>query len=142
LQGKLQPLFIFKFLNYEIPAFTNGNADGMLIETCAGLLDEKDPEACARREAQEETGYTVGEVKKVFEAYMSPGAVTEILYFYVAPYTAAMKTSEGGGLEEESENIEVLEMLFSKAMALIESGGIRDAKTIMLLQYAALNKLA
>lgn len=126
---------------FRLPTYINGNADGMLIETCAGLLDEKDPEACARREAQEETGYTVGEVKKAFEAYMSPGAVTEILYFYVAPYTADMKTSAGGGLEEEHEDIEVLELPAATAMAMIETGEIRDAKTIMLLQYAALQQL-
>ena len=124
---------------FRLPTWFNGNATGMMIETCAGLLDESDPEECIRRETEEETGYTLTEVKKVMEVYMSPGSVTEILYFFVAAYSAAMKTGEGGGLEKEQENIEVLELNFNDALGMIANGGIKDAKTIMLLQYAALN---
>jgi len=124
---------------FRLPTWFNGNATGMMIETCAGLLDESDPEECIRRETEEETGYTLTEVKKVMEVYMSPGSVTEILYFFVAAYSAAMKTGEGGGLEKEQENIEVLELNFKDALGMIANGDIKDAKTIMLLQYAALN---
>ncbi|KGO94902.1 GDP-mannose pyrophosphatase NudK [Flavobacterium subsaxonicum] len=124
---------------FRLPTWFNGNATGMMIETCAGLLDESDPEECIRRETEEETGYTLTEVKKVMEVYMSPGSVTEILYFFVAAYSAAMKTGEGGGLEKEQENIEVLELSFKDALGMIANGEIKDAKTIMLLQYAALN---
>jgi nudix-type nucleoside diphosphatase (YffH/AdpP family) len=107
----------------------------MLIEACAGLLDRDQPEAAIRRETQEETGYQLGEVEKVFEAYMSPGSVTEMLYFFIAEYTAAMKVEAGGGLEHEEEEIEVLEMPFARAWEMMEKGEIRDGKTIMLLQY-------
>jgi len=113
----------------------------MMIEACAGLLDKDNPEDCIRRETEEETGYKISGVRKVYEAYMSPGSVTEMLYFFVAAYTASMKISEGGGLEHEQENIEVLELPFSKAMEMMEQGEIKDAKTIMLLQYAKLNNL-
>ena len=126
---------------FRLPSFINGNADGMLIEACAGLLDKDNPEDCIRRETEEETGYKITDVKKVYEAYMSPGSVTEILYFFVAAYTASMKVSEGGGLEKEQENIEVLELPFSRALQLIKDGSIKDAKTIMLLQYAQINQL-
>jgi GDP-mannose pyrophosphatase NudK len=127
---------------FRLPSFVNGNADGMLIETCAGLLDKDNPEDCIRRETEEETGYKVSDVKKVFEAYMSPGSVTEILYFFVASYTKDMKISEGGGVAEEQENIEVLEIPLNKAVKMIETGEIKDGKTIMLLQYALINQLA
>lgn len=120
---------------FRIPAYVNGNADGMMIEACAGLLDQDNAEDCIRRETEEETGYQIKDVKKVFEAYMSPGSVTEILYFFVAEYSKEMKVSDGGGLEEEAENIEVLEYKFSDALEMIKSGEIKDAKTIMLLQY-------
>lgn len=123
---------------FRLPTFINGNADGMLIEACAGLLDKDDPESCIRREAEEETGYRLSDVKKVYEAYMSPGSVTEILYFYIAAYDHSMKVHEGGGLEEEQEHIEVLELPFREAYAMIGSGAICDAKTIMLLQYLKL----
>ena len=123
---------------FRLPTFVNGHPDGMMIEVAAGLLDEKDPEAAIRRETEEETGYVVGEIQKVFEAYMSPGSVTEILYFFVAEYTPDMKASEGGGLAEEQENIEVLELDFKVAVSMVGSGAIKDAKTIMLLQYAQL----
>ena len=126
---------------FRLPTYVNGNDTGMLIETCAGLLDKDNPEAAIRRETEEETGYQIGIVNKVFEAYMSTGSVTEILYFFVAPYTKEMKVSEGGGLEEEDESIEVLEIPYATALEMIASGGIRDGKTILLLQYAQLNKL-
>ncbi len=126
---------------FRLPSFVNGNEDGMLIETCAGLLDNDNPEDCIRKETQEETGYQIRDVKKVFEAYMSPGSVTEILHFFVAQYTASMKVHEGGGLAAEQENIEVLEWQFDKAWNMVQSGEIRDAKTIMLLQYAHINGL-
>lgn len=123
---------------FRLPTYINGNDDGLLIETCAGLLEQDNAEDCIRREAEEETGYQVGEVEKVFEAYMSPGSVTELVYFFIAPYNAAMRVSEGGGLAHEQENIEVLEIPFTQALAMIESGEIRDGKTIMLLQYLQL----
>jgi GDP-mannose pyrophosphatase NudK len=126
---------------FRLPTYVNGNDSGLLIETCAGLLDKDHPEVAIRRETEEETGYQIGTVDKVFEAYMSPGSVTEILYFFVASYTKEMKISEGGGLEEEDENIEVLEMPYATALEMIASGGIRDGKTILLLQYAQLHKL-
>ena len=123
---------------FRIPTYVNGNVDGMMIEACAGLLDQDNPEDCIRRETEEETGYKIRDVKKVFEAYMSPGSVTEILYFFIAEYSKEMKVSDGGGLEEEAENIEVLEYPFSKAIEMIKTGEIRDAKTIMLLQHLKL----
>jgi nudix-type nucleoside diphosphatase (YffH/AdpP family) len=126
---------------FRLPTYVNGNETGMLIETCAGLLDKDHPEVAIRRETEEETGYKIDQVQKVFEAYMSPGSVTEILYFFVASYTKEMKISEGGGLEEEDENIEVLEIPYATALEMIASGGIRDGKTILLLQYAQLHKL-
>jgi len=126
---------------FRLPTYTNGNPTGMMIETCAGLLDKDNPEDCIRRETEEETGYLIRDVKKVFEAYMSPGSVTEILYFFVAEYSKEMQVSDGGGHADEQENIEVLELDFEQAMAMVASGEIRDAKTIMLLQYAKLNNL-
>ncbi len=126
---------------FRLPTFINGNPSGMMIEACAGLLDKDNPEDCIRRETEEETGYKIGAVKKVFEAYMSPGSVTEILYFFIAPYEASMKVNEGGGIAHEQENIEVLEMPVDEAMKMIKTGEIRDAKTIMLLQYILLNKI-
>ncbi|MBJ7552906.1 GDP-mannose pyrophosphatase NudK [Marinomonas spartinae] len=126
---------------FRIPTYLNGNANGMLIETCAGLLDQDNPEECIKRETEEETGFKVDKVKKVFEAYMSPGAVTELLYFFVAEYSDEMKVSQGGGLEHEQENIDVLELDFKQACDMVDSGEIKDGKTIMLLQYAKLNSL-
>ena len=119
----------------------NGNETGMMIEACAGLLDENNAEDCIRKETEEETGYSVKDVKKIFEVYMSPGSVTEILYFFVGEYSKEMKLTDGGGVAEEQENIEVLEMPFENAYNMIASGEIKDAKTIMLLQYAKINKL-
>lgn len=126
---------------FRLPTYVNGNADGMLIEACAGLLDQDDAEQAIRRETEEETGYKIGEVQKVFEAYMSPGSVTEILYFFVAAYTKEHKVNEGGGVSHEQENIEVLELSFTRALEMVASGEIRDGKTIMLLQYAEIHGL-
>jgi GDP-mannose pyrophosphatase NudK len=126
---------------FRLPTYTNGNQTGMLIEACAGLLDKDNAEDCIKREAEEETGYKLSSVRKIFEAYMSPGSVTEILYFFVAEYADNMKVSDGGGCETEQENIEVMEIPFSKAIQMVASGEIRDAKTIMLIQYAQLNGL-
>ena len=126
---------------FRMPTYINGNDDGLLIETCAGLLDENNPEDCIRKETEEETGYQVSKVEKVFEAYMLPGSVTEILYFFVAKYDKSMKISEGGGLAEEQENIEVLELNFQTAYDMIKTGEIKDGKTIMLLQYAMIHQL-
>ena len=126
---------------FRLPTYINGNPTGMMIEACAGLLDMENPEECIVRETEEETGYTVTSVQKVFEAYMSPGSVTEILYFFVAEYDAHMKTGKGGGAEHEEENIEVLEIKMDEAMLMISDGRIRDGKTIMLVQYLRLNSL-
>lgn len=126
---------------FRMPTYINGNTSGMLIECCAGLLDKNNAEDCIRKETEEETGYQVINVKKVFEAYMSPGSVTEILYFFIAEYTKDMKVGNGGGLDEENENIEVLELPFAEALQMMLNGEIRDAKTIMLLQYAQINNL-
>ena len=126
---------------FRFPAYVNGH-NGMLIEAPAGLLDEATPEQRIRAEVEEETGYRVGEVRKVFEAFMSPGSVTEKLYFFVAEYDAGARIGSGGGLEAEGEDIEVLELPFEEALAMVGGGEIVDAKTIMLLQYAQLNLFA
>ena len=126
---------------FRLPSFINGNDSGMLIESCAGLLDKDNPEDCIKRETEEETGYKISNVKKIFEAYMSPGSVTEILYFFIAGYTNDMKINEGGGLAHEQENIEVLEVNFDTALNMIETGEIKDGKTIMLLQYLRLKNI-
>ncbi len=119
---------------FRLPSYINGNASGMLIEACAGLLDLDNPEDCIRRETEEETGFKIKDVKKIYEAYMSPRSVTEILYFFVAEYSKEMKTTSGGGVDEH-EDIEVMELSFSQALEMIVSGEIKDGKTIMLLQY-------
>lgn len=124
---------------FRLPTYVNGNASGMLIEACAGLLDKDNAEACIRRETAEETGYKITDVRKIFEAYMSPGSVTEILYFFIAEYVQEMKVAEGGGVEHEEENIEVLELGIEQAMQMIATGEIKDGKTIMLLQYVKLH---
>ena len=126
---------------FRLPTYLNGNKTGMMIEVCAGLLDKENPEECIIREVEEETGYQVTTVQKVFETYVSPGAVTEILHLFVGEYNSSMKVSEGGGLASEQENIEVLEVPFIEALAMIERGEIQDSKTIMLLQYANINNL-
>ncbi len=126
---------------FRLPTYINGNEDGYLIECCAGLLDKDNAEDCIKRETEEETGYKVSSVTKIFDAYMSPGSVTEILYFFTAEYSKNMKVGDGGGVEEENENIEVLELPFNTAYNMITTGEIRDGKTIMLLQYAKLHNL-
>lgn len=123
---------------FRFPTFVNGNADGMLIEACAGLLDGDDPETCICREAMEETGFQIRNPRKLFEAYMSPGSVTEKLHFFAAAYEAADQLSQGGGHVQEGEDIEVLELGLDDALAQIKTGAIQDGKTIMLLQHAAL----
>ncbi|NIJ55987.1 GDP-mannose pyrophosphatase NudK [Dyadobacter arcticus] len=126
---------------FRLPTYTNGNSTGMLIEACAGLLDKDNAEDCIKRETEEETGYQIKSVRKIFEAYMSPGSVTEILYFFVAEFSDEMKVGDGGGCETEQENIEVIEIPFDHAIQMIANGDIKDAKTILLIQYAQLNGL-
>jgi GDP-mannose pyrophosphatase NudK len=125
---------------FRLPTFVNGNESGMLIETCAGLLDHEDPDRAIVRETEEETGFKVRRVEKIFEAYMSPGSVTEILHFYVAEYSSEMKISKGGGTGDD-ERIKVLELNFDEAYSMIASGEIKDGKTIMLLQHAFIRHL-
>ncbi|HWR93578.1 MAG TPA: GDP-mannose pyrophosphatase NudK [Flavobacterium sp.] len=125
----------------RIPTYMNGNETGMMIETCAGLLDNDNPEDCIRKEITEETGYEINKVQKIFEVYMSPGSVTEIIHFFIGEYAPEQKVKDGGGLHHEQENIEVLEYLFEDAYTMITTGEIKDAKTIMLLQYAKINHL-
>lgn len=122
---------------FRLPTYLNGNSTGLLIETCAGLLDADEPEACIRREVAEETGFHIGEVKKIFQAYMSPGSVTEIVHFFIAEYEHEQRIDAGGGVEDE--DIEVLELDFSEALDLMAKGEICDGKTIMLLQYAQIH---
>ncbi len=136
--GEKQSVILTK--QFRLPTYVNGNKDGMMIEACAGLLDQDNPEDCIRKETEEETGYRIRNVKRIYEAYMSPGSVTEILYFFVAEYSMDQKVNEGGGVEGE-ENIEVLELSFEDAWKMMEKGEIKDAKTIMLLQYARIHKL-
>lgn len=126
---------------FRYPAFVNGY-DDLLIEAAAGLLDDAEPEVRIRAEVEEELGYRLGEVRKVFEAFMSPGSVTEILHFFVAEYDATMRIGDGGGHADEGEDIEVLEPTIDEALAMIADGRIRDAKTIMLLQHLALTAFA
>ena len=123
---------------FRYPAYVNGY-DDLLIEALAGLLDNETPEVRILAEAEEETGYRLGKVQKVFEAFMSPGSVTEILHFFVAEYEPSMRVGSGGGHADEGEDIEVLELPIDEALAMIGDRRILDAKTIMLLQYAALN---
>ncbi|KWC78798.1 NUDIX domain-containing protein [Burkholderia cepacia] len=126
---------------FRMPAFVGGH-DGMLLEAAAGLLDDATPEARIRAEAEEETGYRVRGVRKVFEAFMSPGSVTEKLHFFVGEYDASLRTGDGGGVVEEGEDLEVVEMPLQAALDAVERGEIVDAKTIMLLQYVALRETA
>lgn len=118
---------------FRVATWVNGNPDGMLIETCAGLLDDDEPEVCVRKEAIEETGFAVSDVRKVFELYMSPGGVTELIHFFIAEYSDAHRANAGGGIEDEE--IEVLELSFSQALEMVKTGEIRDGKTVILLQY-------
>jgi GDP-mannose pyrophosphatase NudK len=121
---------------FRVATWVNGNEDGMLIEACAGLLDADEPEACARKEAIEETGFQVGAVEKLFELYMSPGGVTELIHFFMAEYDDSHRTWAGGGVEDE--DIDVLEMSFAEALEKVASGEIRDGKTVILLQQLQL----
>jgi nudix-type nucleoside diphosphatase (YffH/AdpP family) len=123
---------------FRFPAYVNGCPDGLLIEACAGLLDGEDPTTCIRREAEEETGFAVRSPRKILEAYMSPGSVTEKLHFFVAEYDMHDQVSAGGGDIAEGEDIEVMEILLADALQMIAIGAIQDGKTIMLLQHAAI----
>ena len=124
---------------FRLPTYFNGNAEGMMIEVCAGILEEKeDPAECVRREAEEETGFRISNVTKVFESYMSPGSVTEVIHCFVAPYDQSMRVGDGGGLSSETENIEVMEMPLDEALSKVQGGEIKDGKTIMLLQHLKL----
>jgi len=126
---------------FRFPTYGNGH-DGFLIEAAAGLLDHASPEERIKAEVEEETGYRVSEVRKVFEAFMSPGSVTERLYFFVAEYEPGSRAGAGGGIAEEGEDIEVLELSIEQAVEMMADGRIADGKTIMLLQYAQLNLFA
>jgi nudix-type nucleoside diphosphatase (YffH/AdpP family) len=123
---------------FRFPAYVNGH-HGLLLETPAGLLDQASPEERIKEETEEETGYRVHAVRKIFDAYMSPGSVTEKLHFFVAEYEPDAKVKSGGGVEAEGEDIEVLELLLDDALQMIRNGEIVDGKTIMLLQYAKLH---
>ncbi|WP_336696750.1 NUDIX domain-containing protein [Curtobacterium sp. USHLN213] len=125
---------------FRWPAYVNGHPDGMLVEAAAGLLDEDDPETAVRREAAEELGIRLGTLTKVFDAFMSPGSVTERVHGYVGAYTPADLVHTGGGLEDEGEDIEVLELPLDEALAMVADGRIADGKTIMLLQWVALQR--
>jgi nudix-type nucleoside diphosphatase (YffH/AdpP family) len=125
---------------FRLPAYVNGHPDGMLLETPAGLLDGDAAAVAIRREAAEETGVVVGEVTHLFDVFMSPGSVTEQVSFFAAPYTASNRVSQGGGIPSEGEEIEVVELELEQAQEMIENGEIVDGKTIMLLQWAALNR--
>lgn len=126
---------------FRIPAYLNGHPDGMLIEAAAGLLDDDDAETAIRREAEEETGCRIGAIAPLFELFMSPGSVTERVAFFVAEYQPSDRVGDGGGLAEEGENIEVIEVGLDQAYEQIESGAIVDAKTVLLLQWARLQEL-
>ncbi|WP_231757851.1 NUDIX domain-containing protein [Microbulbifer elongatus] len=126
---------------FRLPTFLNGNKSGLMIEACAGALEGEDPTLCVIREAREETGYRISQLEKVFEVYMSPGSVTEKLHFYLARYSEEDRLTRGGGLDAEQEYIEVLETPFEQAFSMIGSGGICDAKTIMLLQHLKISRL-
>ncbi|MDW2642415.1 GDP-mannose pyrophosphatase NudK [Citrobacter sp. HN-141] len=118
---------------FRIATWVNGNESGQLIEACAGLLDNDEPEVCIRKEAIEETGFEVGEARKLFELYMSPGGVTEIIHFFIAQYSDSQRANAGGGIEDE--DIEVLELPFEQALSMIKTGEICDGKTVLLLNY-------
>jgi nudix-type nucleoside diphosphatase (YffH/AdpP family) len=125
---------------FRLPAFLNGGEE-QLIEACAGVIEDGDPEATALRELREETGFVVAKAQRLFECYMSPGSVTEKLVFFIAPYTPGDRKEQGGGLPDEGESVQTLELPFDEALAKVGSGEIRDAKTILLLQWAQLNRL-
>lgn len=119
---------------FRIATYVNGNESGMLIEACAGLLDDDSPEDCIRKEAVEETGYQIGEVVKIYDMYMSPGGVTEVVHFFAAEYNESLRANAGGGVDDE--DIDVMEIPFPQAWAMVKDGRIKDGKTVMLLQHA------
>jgi len=123
---------------FRLPTYVNGNPGGMLTEACAGLLEQDSPVECVIKEAEEETGYQISNPEKLFDAYMSPGSVTEKMHFFIAEYDKDMKMGPGGGAENESEDIKVLEYYFAETWEMLENGQIKDAKTIMLLQHLKL----
>jgi nudix-type nucleoside diphosphatase (YffH/AdpP family) len=129
---------------FRLPIYLNGHPDGMLVEAAAGLLDEpgEDPETAIRREAEEESGVRVGDVRRLFRLYMSPGSVTEHVTFFAATYSHEQRVSGGGGLRSEGEDIEALELTLDDALAMVDGGEIDDAKTVLLLQWAALQRAA
>ncbi|WP_248723042.1 NUDIX domain-containing protein [Seonamhaeicola sp. ML3] len=126
---------------FRMPTYLNDNEDGFLVEVAAGILDKDNPEECIIRETEEETGYRLKEVKKVYESYSSPGVMTEKMHFFVGEYTDDMKVGEGGGLDSEAEDIEVMEISFDRAVEMLNNGEIVDTRTIVLLQYAIIHKL-
>jgi len=127
---------------FRVPTYLNGNPTGMLLETCAGLLEEgEDPDETIIREIKEETGYAIDAVQKIYEAYTSAGSLTELLYLYIAEYRKEQKVSTGGGLPDEGEEIKIVELDFDEALQLMDSGGIKDVKTILLLQYARFKQI-
>ncbi|WP_303317766.1 NUDIX domain-containing protein [Flavivirga abyssicola] len=126
---------------FRMPTYMNDNGDGFLVEIAAGMLDKDNPEACVIRETEEEVGYRLKEVKKVYEGYSSPGVMTEKMHFFIGEYTDDMKVNDGGGLDSEHEDIEVLEMPFQEAVDMLNTGKIVDTRTIVLLQYAIINTL-
>lgn len=126
---------------FRMPTYMNDNKEGMLVEICAGMLDKDNPEACIIRETEEEVGYRLPKVKKVFEAYSSPGVMTEKMHFFIGEYTDGMKVGSGGGVDSEHEDIEVLEIPFTNALEMLNKGEIIDTRTIVLLQYAQIHKL-
>ena len=127
---------------FRYPAFVNGVADGMLVESCAGVLEQENAEQAIRQEVAEETGYHIGPARKLFELFMSPGSVTEKVMFFMADYDASQKSESGGGLEHEGEDIETLEIDYDEAWAMVEDGRIIDGKTVILLQYLKIHDSA
>ena len=126
---------------FRMPTYVNGNEDGFMVEVCAGVLEKGNAEETIKMEVEEETGYQIDNVVKAFESYMSPGSVTEILHFFIGEYQPNMKIGAGGGAEDETENIEVIELTFREALDWMATGKIKDGKTIMLLQWAQINNL-
>jgi nudix-type nucleoside diphosphatase (YffH/AdpP family) len=124
---------------FRLPSYFNGNNSGILVEACAGKIENESPEQTAKREIEEETGYRVSTLKKIYEAYTSPGTITELLHFFVAEYNPSLKVSEGGGSKREKEDVEVMEVPFEQATQMVQNGDIKDAKTILLLLYAKLH---
>ncbi|GAA4454615.1 NUDIX domain-containing protein [Rurimicrobium arvi] len=125
---------------FRVATYVDGHADGMLLEACAGRLDGEDPKVCIIRETEEETGYVIADALQIAAAYIGPGAITEKIFYFVAPYSPELKKAGGGGLEEEGEQIEVVEMQLDEALDLLDKQKIQDSKTIVLLQYLQLNR--